>query len=305
MPDDVDPCDDPTKIQYPISSVSRDLPPDLSAASNLGINLAIRAEACVLDCRYRHEHRPSDSDTRFYAERMFEQIKGLSDSYDDVCKAIRPVTNELSAVRNEPARVGTWHAANAHLLALDFAKRLILVVDRAADPDMESVLTGTTLDSFTRNFCDICKTVSERDWPDSNELRAVIEFEAGKAAAARHQSNKQLRNAIVEADDTVPEPGRAKEATETAAIERQASPINFPASAPDLARLLGESVDAVDSRLRRFRVQYPDCYIALDKDDLRRTDAKYLYRQEVVPLLREHFERQKRRKMTDHRRTET
>ena len=64
------------------------------------------------------------------------------------------------------------------------------------------------------------------------------------------------------------------------------SPAPPPAllSAADLARLTGESVDKVDSFLRRYREDYPDCYVV--NESKRKTDPKYLYRTaDVLPAL--------------------
>jgi hypothetical protein len=49
-------------------------------------------------------------------------------------------------------------------------------------------------------------------------------------------------------------------------------------SAADLARRLGQPIPRVESFLRRYRDQYPDCYVTVDRDDRRRNEALYLYR---------------------------
>jgi hypothetical protein len=55
-------------------------------------------------------------------------------------------------------------------------------------------------------------------------------------------------------------------------------------SAADLAKLTGLSVDQVDSFLRRYRENYPDCYVR--NESKRKTDPKYLYRTaDVLPAL--------------------
>jgi hypothetical protein len=70
-------------------------------------------------------------------------------------------------------------------------------------------------------------------------------------------------------------------------------PTTAPLSAPELARLLGQGVDAVDSFLRRYRTKYPDCFVTLENDDRRRNEAKIRYRvSEVWPALLEHFRRE-------------
>src|SRR5262249_7315257 len=67
-------------------------------------------------------------------------------------------------------------------------------------------------------------------------------------------------------------------------------PPTAPLSAPELARLLGRSVDAVDSFLRRYRKNYLDCFVTLENDDRRRNEAKFRYRvSEVWPALQQHF----------------
>jgi hypothetical protein len=67
-----------------------------------------------------------------------------------------------------------------------------------------------------------------------------------------------------------------------------ATPLPLRASAKDLAAMLGESDDAVDSFLRRYRDKYPDCYIPTDSP--RRNEPKYLYRvADVLPALKQHF----------------
>jgi hypothetical protein len=55
-------------------------------------------------------------------------------------------------------------------------------------------------------------------------------------------------------------------------------------SAADLARLTGQSVDKVESFLRRYRRDYPDCYV--ESESKRKTEPKYLYRTaDVLPAL--------------------
>jgi hypothetical protein len=68
-----------------------------------------------------------------------------------------------------------------------------------------------------------------------------------------------------------------------------------PLCASDLARLLREkgylraSDDAVDSWLRRYRTDFPDCYEERNQDDRRRNEPRILYRPEVWPELVRHF----------------
>jgi hypothetical protein len=72
-------------------------------------------------------------------------------------------------------------------------------------------------------------------------------------------------------------------------------PYTSPLSAPDLARFLRErgyaaaTDDAVDSFLRRYRADYPDCYEERDRDDRRHNEPKYFYRPEVWSPLVQHF----------------
>jgi len=60
----------------------------------------------------------------------------------------------------------------------------------------------------------------------------------------------------------------------------------------ELAKEVGQPRTAVESFLRRYRVDYPDCCIENEGRRRRRkvTEAKYLYRRaDVVPVLQEHF----------------
>jgi hypothetical protein len=62
------------------------------------------------------------------------------------------------------------------------------------------------------------------------------------------------------------------------------APLPALLSAPDLARITGFSQDAVDSFLRRYRRDYPDCYV--ENESPRKTDPHYLYRTaDVLPAL--------------------
>jgi hypothetical protein len=61
-----------------------------------------------------------------------------------------------------------------------------------------------------------------------------------------------------------------------------------PMSAPDLARRLGLSVNAVDACLRRYRKEDPDCFT--ENKDRRLDEPKYLYHvARVLPHLKDHF----------------
>jgi hypothetical protein len=72
------------------------------------------------------------------------------------------------------------------------------------------------------------------------------------------------------------------------ALEQTSADVTGPPpallSAADLASLTGQSVDKVDSFLRRYRENYPDCYV--QNESKRKTDPKYLYRTaDVLPAL--------------------
>jgi hypothetical protein len=57
-------------------------------------------------------------------------------------------------------------------------------------------------------------------------------------------------------------------------------------SAPDLARQLDMNSSRVESALRRYRQNYPDCFIENEAGGRRRNDPKYLYRVgDVLPHL--------------------
>jgi hypothetical protein len=60
-------------------------------------------------------------------------------------------------------------------------------------------------------------------------------------------------------------------------------------SAPDLARLHGLPKDNVESFLRRYRRNFPDCYI--ENESRRKNDPHYLYRtKDVMPALKAHVQ---------------
>jgi hypothetical protein len=59
-----------------------------------------------------------------------------------------------------------------------------------------------------------------------------------------------------------------------------------PLPASTFAEYLGQPVDRVDTYLRRYRRDFPDCYVEQDRDDRRRNQPRYLYRPaEVWPAL--------------------
>ncbi len=63
-------------------------------------------------------------------------------------------------------------------------------------------------------------------------------------------------------------------------------------STADLAAKLGKSPPAVESFLRRYRKDYPDCCIPVSEDDRRRNQPKYLYRMtDVWDVLKNHFKK--------------
>jgi hypothetical protein len=68
--------------------------------------------------------------------------------------------------------------------------------------------------------------------------------------------------------------------------------INWPASAPDLAKALGLNPVAVESWLRRYRKRYPDCFITVADDERLRNEPKYLHQEEVLPHLKRHFNKE-------------
>lgn len=59
-------------------------------------------------------------------------------------------------------------------------------------------------------------------------------------------------------------------------------------SASELAKTVGQPIDAVESFLRRYRQKSPDCFMPTDSP--RRNEPKYLYRTaEVLPELKKNF----------------
>jgi hypothetical protein len=86
------------------------------------------------------------------------------------------------------------------------------------------------------------------------------------------------------------EAGAERGQSEAGQGEGGAPPAGVPLPPKELAKVIGKSVSAVDSFLRRYREKFPDCYITVDDDDRRRNEPKYLYRVgDVLPALREHF----------------
>jgi hypothetical protein len=191
MPDDSSPpFGDVTKLPFPLAATG-DLPPDLLAAFNGAVYLATLADTVQRFCSWQHCDNPRLSALAAAdANLVRAEVQNINAQWNNARAAILAVTNELTSVRDEPARFGCIVAPNAHLAALNFAGQVEAAVNSAADPlgyskcflDPEA---RTNPAAVVDNFSAVCAKVREMDWPDGKLIVAAVQMEASKAGQRR------------------------------------------------------------------------------------------------------------------------